>query len=1839
MRRVCAAVLLFLATLVVRSGLAQTAPQEVRGVWCYVGTGSGFSTDPVQGPIDAKAFVDRLADAGFNLILPWVKSDYVAALTDAKYRKAEPWAAWDSLGVVINEAKARGMHVHMWFGFTEGKSPLSPEFDPNHGGDPSWSARRMLELPAPYGVSETAHMTEACPQHPGERQFEINMIDSVLQRYPSIDAVQIEEPGYRNLAEECLCDTCRSTFSLKYGMDLISSYTSSSADDFRCAGTTAFMSELKANLTTQPNAPPLACNGGYNWIQERTLGRDWHKWAHSGLLNYYAAQLYNNDLLTFEAMETRVATDQGPVPVLAGVGVSWQHSDLSTQTNSPSMVVQQVFASRQFGAKGVILFYGQALTDQYLNALKVGPFSQPATYGFGGGFKTPIKKLQTISLPLVSSRPYGSAPSTIIATSSSGLPVTLTVTAPATMSGNTLSVPSAGSESVQVIVTASQNGDGTYDAAPNVTQVFTLTENSKPKTSAIVSPTPNSEGWNNQAARVIFSATDDTGGSGVKELHFSVNGGPETVIQGSGWTLPVQNAGTTTISYHAVDSAGNAEPPQSVTIKLDLSAPKIVATPSRPPDHNGWYNQPVSFSIAGSDNNSGVASFNPTAPLDYSTGDSALAGMVGAVTNRAGTTRNQVVPFKYDATPPTIYLAGVSNGNSAASFAIDISASDHGSGSNLTLLVSLLKDGVQVYSNTVSATAPHDGPHTLGLPDASQDGNYELDVECQDEAGNISKSQAKFVVRQLSPDIQFQSPVDWGYFNSPQPVNFSVAKGISTTTQMTEYFAGGNQGPFNISSGFVASTEGAYWVHSSSTNVAATGIRDLHFVIDKTPPVLRAPQFDGVLAPNPSWYLSAVQVGLSASDPNIRNQGPAGVVPGSGVAQIAYYTTGAQVLGSSSSPLNIDGNMGRVAISNEGITTFVWWAVDKAGNASAPSVFAVKIDATPPTITAPAPITLTASGPAGAVVNFPKPAVFDKFDSAPSYTYYPPSGSTIPPGVRLATVVSTNSAGLESSANFWITVGNMSPTLTQISPSIQTALATGIQITATGSNFMPNSVVTVNGTPVPTTYAGPTKLIGFPDDSFFVVSGSLLVRVSTPGPGGGQSDGQAIGISRVSQSVRINPIAGVTYGAAPFAASGTASSGLPLDFRIVAGPATASGNTVTLTGAGQVEIQAYQPGDGTYAPTGIAESFMVYRAKPKLTITGATVDFDGNPHPAQASLSGLPGDALGSPAISYSPGGSSAPTQVGSYVARASYAGSPNYLSGIVGAVIKINPRLTIKSVLLTRATATGGTPVLAYVALDKAAYVGGFTIHLSTNVTSAGGLTQTSVTVPAGSTVAPFSLDTNPVSASTPVTITAIDPVGVSASATVTVLPPILKSLSILPSTVIGGKSGVSGAVQLTGMAATGTAPSLTASSSVLTVPANAPIPTGTTGGSFAVSAAGVDAPTTVTVTATLWGVARTCTVTVTPAVMQSVVPNQTTVTGGSPTGAQVNVTGEAGPSGLVISLANPGGFTMPAIVTIPAGQRTARFALTPPAVSTTTTFTLRATCSGTSASASITVKPGAIANFSMLPTTVIGGTNGAGGAVQLSGAATAGTSVALKSASPAVVVPASMPIPTGAKGASFAIATHGVDSPTPVSVTASFSGTTMTAQLTLTPAVMQSVVLNQTSVIGGLNSGALVNLTGEAGPSGTTVNLFSTGGFKMPASVMVPAGARNVRFAFTAPVVSSSTTYMISASCNGASRATSIRVLAPVLSSVSASPNTVVGGTAMSVVVRLSGPAPAGGIAVSLSGTDAKPGTLVIPAGATAASASMSTQKVSQSVTGTVTATSGSQTVTSSNIVIVSA
>ena len=92
---------------------------------------------------------------------------------------------------------------------------------------------------------------------------------------------------------------------------------------------------------------------------------------------------------------------------------------------------------------------------------------------------------------------------------------------------------------------------------------------------------------------------------------------------------------------------------------------------------------------------------------------------------------------------------------------------------------------------------------------------------------------------------------------------------------------------------------------------------------------------------------------------------------------------------------------------------------------------------------------------------------------------------------------------------------------------------------------------------------------------------------------------------KFDQTITFGAVADKHVNDLPFALSATASSGLPVTFSLISGPATLSNNVVTLTGAGTVTVRASQAGDATFnAATNVDRSFIVAKL-PQTILFGA----------------------------------------------------------------------------------------------------------------------------------------------------------------------------------------------------------------------------------------------------------------------------------------------------------------------------------------------------------------------------------------------------------------------------------------------------------------------------------------------------------------------------------------------------------------------------------------------------------------------------------------------------------
>ena len=154
----------------------------------------------------------------------------------------------------------------------------------------------------------------------------------------------------------------------------------------------------------------------------------------------------------------------------------------------------------------------------------------------------------------------------------------------------------------------------------------------------------------------------------------------------------------------------------------------------------------------------------------------------------------------------------------------------------------------------------------------------------------------------------------------------------------------------------------------------------------------------------------------------------------------------------------------------------------------------------------------------------------------------------------------------------------------------------------------------------------------------------------------------AVTIAKSGQTIVFGPLVDKTFGDTAFAVSASASSGLAVAFS-ASGPCSISGNSVTITGAGNCTVTAAQAGDGRYNPAAdVAQTFAIGKAGQAITFgpLGAKTFGDAAFAVSASASSGLAVTFAASGPCSVS-GNSVTINGAGNCTVTASQAGNSNY--------------------------------------------------------------------------------------------------------------------------------------------------------------------------------------------------------------------------------------------------------------------------------------------------------------------------------------------------------------------------------------------------------------------------------------------------------------------------------------------------------------------------------------------------------------------------------------------------
>ena len=273
-----------------------------------------------------------------------------------------------------------------------------------------------------------------------------------------------------------------------------------------------------------------------------------------------------------------------------------------------------------------------------------------------------------------------------------------------------------------------------------------------------------------------------------------------------------------------------------------------------------------------------------------------------------------------------------------------------------------------------------------------------------------------------------------------------------------------------------------------------------------------------------------------------------------------------------------------------------------------------------------------------------------------------------------------------------------------------------------------------------------------------------------------------------------------------------------------------------------------------------------------------------------------------------------------------------------------------------------------------------------------------------------------------------------------------------------------------------------------------------------------------------------------------------------------------------------------------------------------------------------------------------VIGGSLNLPFRIMLNAPTSVSTNVTLQSSNEAVIPSTTLTIPAGKTVITFPVPTALVDSTKSVTLTASINGASKSTTVSVRPLTIASLTVAPRGVIGGTNAQGTITLENPI-PTDSLVTLSSDNPtVAAPAvnSVVIPANTTTFNFGITTSAVATNSSALFKATYNGTVRSARLAVFAPSFSGLSLIPKTISGGSTSQGRINLTGPAPTGGLNLSLTSSNTAvanvPASVTVPEGQSSALFDITTTDGADDATPSISATLGS-TVRSNTLTVLGA
>jgi hypothetical protein len=193
----------------------------------------------------------------------------------------------------------------------------------------------------------------------------------------------------------------------------------------------------------------------------------------------------------------------------------------------------------------------------------------------------------------------------------------------------------------------------------------------------------------------------------------------------------------------------------------------------------------------------------------------------------------------------------------------------------------------------------------------------------------------------------------------------------------------------------------------------------------------------------------------------------------------------------------------------------------------------------------------------------------------------------------------TGSADFEAkTADVTLTIKKASQTITFGAIADRVLTSTAIPLVGNASSGLPVAFEVLSGA---------AKVSG--DQLTLTGLGVVILRANQAGNGNYEAalpKDQQFTVTRGPQTLTFNAVGAKTFGDSAVTLVATSSVGLPVTFQVLSGPGTLNGAVLSLTGAGDVVVQAIQAGTDAYLPASATQTITVAKAAQTLTFSSLT---------------------------------------------------------------------------------------------------------------------------------------------------------------------------------------------------------------------------------------------------------------------------------------------------------------------------------------------------------------------------------------------------------------------------------------------------------------------------------------------------------------------------------------------------------------------------------------------------------------------------------------------------------